>query len=70
MKKNTLDRLRVGNVVVYMHLVNAWGQVNETVEVARFKARWWAENFIEGIRAEEEANQGKYVDHIYEIKEV
>jgi hypothetical protein len=68
MKKETLNKLKTGNVVVYMHFVNAWGQVTDTGEVARFKSVGWAENFVAGIRAEEEANKGRYVGHIYEVK--
>lgn len=70
MKNSTLDKLKKNNVVVYMHFVNAWGQVDETVEVARFRNSNWAENFVAGIRAEEELNQGKQVGYIYEVKEV
>ena len=70
MKQDTLNKLKTGNVVVYMHLLNAWGEVVETGEIARFKAKGWAETFVERIRAEEEANKGRYVGHIYEIVEV
>ena len=71
MKKQTLNKTKAGNVIVYMHFVNGADEITDTVEIARFKSMSWADNFVAGIRAEEESHEiGKYVGYKYEIVEV
>lgn len=50
MKQDTLNKLKTGNVVVYMEFVNEWDEVTERTELARFRNIAWADNFLAGIR--------------------
>ena len=55
MKIEALNQLGKGNVVVRLEFLDMNGIVYEAVELARFRNMSWADNFVAGIRADEES---------------
>ena len=41
-------------VRVYLDFVNAWGDITDSTEIARFQNMRWAEKFIEEAKKEED----------------
>lgn len=61
MKINNLDKLKASNVVVYMAFVNAWGDVVDKVELARFRNMSWAKDFVNAIPKMDTTDSTRYI---------